>query len=662
MQPEPAAALPAGGDDVAGGVPAGPEEPGGDGGARPLAAPRPAQAVVADPDDGDAGGLFGSGWEIPPIRMGGNLGYTTQRGFMDSASGFNHALFGNISASSFIIAPGVATVTGRLGITQNRTEISAPDQPLGAASVGSGTGAATTVLGGGELNLLGATRFPSRFYYDRSDSRTSGYLVANQYTLTQYGARQAYASRDGETNAAFDLSRNVAAFANGDTSWSSNLNGSLVNRWGPVRNSWALTSYTSGSDSTRLLAGEAAQLNYTSNHFVDLGENANLGSTVQYSQNKFESFASANQPARLTRSNSWSVNTFGSWLPEFEDLDDLPLSLNASVRAFGFNVESGGAASDVTGLSATLGANYRFNQNATAFGSVQAAAANSGASGNSMLSNYSVGAVYTGDPLSFGNYSYNWSANGNANWSVVDSGSQSGSGNAAFYSAALSHQLGRNWVLDRGDNLYASINQSLTVLEDNVFGVTSTLNNGLSASYGMTGAGGLSLGLFGSAYYNITTGAFPLNYTSVNLGANGGGQLSQHSSFNVNMTMTYVDQEVPATTSFFAGAGGGQTNVTTTGSGSKQTTIVGNASYNNSRFLMSGVRYNSIFTIDTRLIDSRLQGQLAVNQSPVRWQWGNYWYYRLGKLDFTLNASLAEVGGAKNALLYFSVTRSFGNW
>jgi hypothetical protein len=95
----------------------------------------------------------------------------------------------------------------------------------------------------------------------------------------------------------------------------------------------------------------------------------------------------------------------------------------------------------------------------------------------------------------------------------------------------------------------------------------------------------------------------------------------------------------------------------------QQSTVVGSAVYQNQRALWTrGLRYRLEFNVDTRLIDTRLQGNVAGLTDPFRWSLLNQFEYRLGKLDFRLSATVSEYSGSKNALVFFQVYRQLGNY
>lgn len=89
--------------------------------------------------------------------------------------------------------------------------------------------------------------------------------------------------------------------------------------------------------------------------------------------------------------------------------------------------------------------------------------------------------------------------------------------------------------------------------------------------------------------------------------------------------------------------------------------LLGSASYTHTRFLgYRGLRYNLLFTADTRLRDERLLGNTNGEIDQARWTLNNRLDYRIGRLEFRFNAAMNDVGGKKNALLFFQVIRQIG--
>jgi hypothetical protein len=352
------------------------------------------------------------------------------------------------------------------------------------------------------------------------------------------------------------------------------------------------------------------------------------------------------------------LSAFGTWMPWLEEFGDetieYPLSLSGSMQYSMLNNEFAGQGLQSENLGGNVSANYRFSNNLTA-------GANAGVNqvttaGNSGIRMATLGGNvnYAGDLLKLGNFSYNWNTGANANY-------QSGSGVIAsnyLLGFQAGHSLSRFFVLSGQDTLSFSFSQGLGANQNQTIGTSGSLSNSLSVSYG----GGWGEGFSGSSSLSVsdvsTTGIGAQRYRTLGLGLNGQGQLSQLSSANVNLQFNWSEQSAKVE----------NVQVVDTQSGSQvdsgkkpQMSLVGSASYSHSRFFrVRGLRYTMLFTADTRTRDQRLLGDTNGSYEPVRWNFTNRLDYRIGLLDLRLNAALNDVGGKKNALLFFQVTRQIG--
>jgi hypothetical protein len=430
----------------------------------------------------------------------------------------------------------------------------------------------------------------------------------------------------------------------------------LVASWnnsiGPVRNNFGFTgtdSQRTGTQEAGSGADRARLLSYFSTHQLDVSEYMSFNANVQVSDNSLRyGNGSLNGGARY-----WQLNTYGTWMPEFEDLDDLPMTVTAGLRASGSQNENGEQSFSASNYGGNLGASYRFNNNLLGTANFAATQVNTSRSPAQLFTQYAVSGNYTGDVINFGDYSYSWGIGASAQYLMASGATEAiAFKNQTTYGFNASQSLGRSWMFEDQSSLGAYLSQTLTNIQTTGFGQTNSLSNTISGNYGFSLGEGANAGLTSSASYTVTTGDFPLDYTTFSLGANASGQLSQTSSIGASITGTYNSQAVPVQAAF----GGGT--VTT-----QQSTVVGSAVYQNQRALWTrGLRYRLEFNVDTRLIDTRLQGNVAGLTDPFRWSLLNQFEYRLGKLDFRLSATVSEYSGSKNALVFFQVYRQLGNY
>lgn len=590
-------------------------------------------------------GLAGLGWEIPPIRWGGSLGYSYQKSTSSSgSSNSSQGLFANLSASSYIYAPWFATVSGRLGITNSNSSSSSTST---ADSGGSDSNRASNIVGGGEVNMFSSSRFPFRAYFDRSDSRASGSIVNQDYVNTRLGLTQNYRAEDAMSSGNFMLDRSSVETSDGRKDSVTALSGSYSTQTGLWQHN-ANGRYSLGQ---RDGSGERVSLiGFNTSHNANLSDTANLGATVNYSDSDVRT---ADQTGGLTSSRGrfLQIYSYGSWMPEFEDLEDLPLTLNGSLRYGSQETQFGSATSSAQTFGGNLSGLYRFSNNLTA--SLNTALNHITVAGGEsrLLTLVGSNVSYVGNPLTIGNFSYNWNVGGNANW-------QSGAGEtpaSSLLGAVAGHSLARTYTVGEGQHLSVSFSQTVNATSSQMIGSSQSLSNNLSLNYGMYSGDRFSGSISGMLSDVYTTGVNAQHYKNLNLGVNAQGQLSQHASLNMNLMFNWSDQTNQTQDSF----GVPQT------MNSERMTVNGAVNYSHLRFAnVRGLRYNLLFAADSRLRDDRLFGDANANadQGRSRFSLTNRLDYAIGLLNFRLSLVNNDAGGKKNALLFFQVTRQFGSY
>lgn len=610
-----------GGLPVAGGVP---------GGVASGAATNPAAGT----------GIGGLGWEIPPIRWGGSVGYTYQRSSNDT--GYNsvtQGLFSNLAASSYIYAPWFARVSGRLGITTNSTSSSGSQDGAGDSNRSS------NMVGGGEVNMFSSSRYPFRAYFDRSDSRASGTIVTTDYVSNRYGVSQSLRSEDGMSTGNFMLDRNTINSSDGRRDDVTALSGTYSTTTGIVQNN-VNARYSLGEQSGT--GNRASLVGLNSSHIANVSDTLNLGGIMNYADSDIRT-ASGFGSSSSSRGRYLQLYTYGSWLPEFEDLEDLPLTLNGGLRYTNQETSFDGTGFNAQTLGANLSGLYRFSRNLSASANSAITQITQAQGGSQTLTQLGTGVNYNGDVLTFGKYSYNWNTGANANW-------QSALGNTeanAVTSGQFSHNLSRVVMLSPGQALSLNAAQTLNSTNSQRVGNSQSLSHTLAANLGVA-AGERFSGSLSSMVSDVrTTGYVEQNYRVLNIGFYGQGQISQVSSATVNMTFNWSDQSYQTVDAF---------GLPVT-QNAQRMTLNGSAAYSHMRFAgLRGLRYNLIFTADSRLRDDRLYGNVNGDVERARYSLINRLEYRIGLLDFRLSLVNNDVGGKKNALLFFQVARQIGSY
>lgn len=579
------------------------------------------------------------GWEIPPIRWGGSLGYSLQVNKSNTGSSTNsQGVFGNLSAASYIYAPWFARVSGRLGITSNSATSSGG--PEGANSESSRS---ANVVGGGEVNMFSSSRYPFRAYFDRTDSRTSGYLTSTSYVANRFGLNQNFRAEDGMSGGSVTLDRSSISATDGRKDDVTAMSGSYSLQSG------VLQHYLNGrySQSERSGGGESARLiGMNSSHTANLSDTLTLGATANYSDSEIQS-ANIGGTGATSRGRYAQLYGYGTWMPDFEDIEDLPLTLSGGVRYSGQDSQFGGESFKAHSLGANLSALYRYSTNLSfsANGAVNSLVQAKGES--QLLTQLGTGLTYVGSPLNFGNFSYNWNAGANANWQSAVATTPA----TTVLNGQLGHTLSRMFILKSGQTLSFNASQSFNAVNSALLGTSQTLSNSISANLGLA-TGERFTGTLSTALSDVrTTGYLEQQYRILNIGLYGQGQISQVSSANINMAFSWSDQSYQTVDGF-----GQQQNQK-----AQRMSLNGSAAYTNGRFAgVRGLRYNAIFAADTRLRDERLYGNVNGELDRSRFSLTNRLEYRIGLLDFRLSLVNNEVGGKKNALLFFQMSRQIG--
>lgn len=584
----------------------------------------------------------GMAWGIPPIRWGGSLGYSLQQNSSSSgARSSSQATLANMNASSYIYAPWLATISGRLGVVSGLA---------GSSSSESGGQDSqhknSSLVGGGEVNILPNSRFPFQAYVDRSDSRASGNLVSQDYVNTRFGLRQNYRAEDGMTTASgqFDHSSVNSNTNGGDTVTA--ISGSFSTDVGIVKNS-VTANYSLGQ---RQNTGEKATLfGLNTSHNASFDDNISLSGNVSYVDNNLTTKTGLGGLSN-SQSKYLQVNTFGTWMPEFEELDDLPLSLSGSLRYSVLSNEFGGQGTESQNIGGNLNGQYRFSNNFAAGASAGVNYVAPSGSPSLLLTTIGSNVSYNGDTLKFGNFSYNWNVGGNANWQSAVGTTPSN----YFFGLQAGHSVGRYLAISERDTVSVSFSQNINSLQNQSVGASNSLSNTAAISYGF-GWGEQFSGNSSLSVSDIsTTGVSAQNYRMLGLAMSAQGQISQVSSANVNLHLNWSEQEFNASE---------ESSFQNSSATSEHMSILGSASYSHTRFIgVRGLRYALIFSADTRKRDERLLGNAQGAFEPVRFNLTNRLDYRLGLLDFRLSAIFDESDGKKNALLFFQVTRQIGSY
>lgn len=600
----------------------------------------PAGAAAPGATQDDAAGSLG--WGLAPLRWGGQLGVLMRRNSSsDGGSSSDIQEYINLRAASYIYQPWFAQVNGNLQFSFNQ----------GNSSSGSGETSSQdgkNITGGGTLRLFPISRFPFQASFDRSDSRNSSDFVSTAYTNTRYGFRQSYRPEDG-----------AYALAGGyDTSTinSNNFGEDTVGTWfGNFSRNTDIQSMQGNlnySQSTRSQTGDESRLiSFDSRHTYQVQENITYDSLANITDNTLN----YTTPAGTSKIHGryMQFNSSVTWRPEDEEI---PLFVTGGLRTLSALNETNGSSTDSQSMGLNLSANYTPSPNLSFNGNGLVTRLASSGAGAQLLTLVGGSAVYTGDPLSFGNYSYNWNTGGSASYQS-GSGEQGGSGFAAnkTLTGQFNHNINRAFNVDGANSWYLMLGQSLSDTSSTQVGNTASVTHTAGVTYramaGEAYSGTVSL----NANDMLTTGANAGHFRYLNLQLNGQAQFSSRSTGSVNLTFQWSAQDSPQVQDASTFASRDTQN--------SSMNVFGSAVYQHQRaFSVPGLRYTMSFNANTLARDDRLAGDVNGSIDRITYSVDNRFDYRIGLLDFQLRGLVTESAGKKNALIFFKVTRDFGKY
>lgn len=579
----------------------------------------------------DQASLFSNGfkWTLAPIRWGGNLAADIRLwNASEQPRRVQHVETANITARSYIWQPWFAQVGGGLGLVTSRERSS---DNGGLTSTGAFSSDSTSVTGNGTLSVFPMSRFPFQAMLDVSDSRASGEFTGSDFTNTRMGLRQSYRPLEGNANYVVRYDRSILDSTSFGRDTVDVLAGSMNRRFG-------VQSIDISGDHTRNLrstTGESSLLNrLTALHNYRPEATLSVDSFASHSSTNFhlvndDSFV--DNHSRFTQ-----LNSFATWRPE----EGSPLYVTGGGRLFQSNVDVNGTESESRSLNANIAATYALNRNVNFMGSASLTEASSVAT-RDLLTNQTVGVNYASDVITLGKFTYN--ANAGGNLSNQTGGRESDRQNVA---GQLGHNLTRNLPLSAASALTFNLGQGYAADYDTVTAESQTLSHNAGISWRVT-PNQNSTAYFGlSGADSRTFGRNESEFQMVNLQATGQFQFSQHASGTANLTIQGTRQSTPGTPS--AGF--------TFNSN-------GNVGYQHLRaFGVPLLRYYAIYNINDSQFKTRLLGDVNAAPEQVNQSLEQRLEYNIGRIEMRLSLRIAEIDGERNSLLFFRISRQFGDF
>jgi hypothetical protein len=308
-------------------------------------------------------------------------------------------------------------------------------------------------------------------------------------------------------------------------------------------------------------------------------------------------------------------------------------------------------------LSGYANAAYRFSNNLAATGGLTAVRTSANGLNQTALGQ-NAGISYSGNPLTFGEYSYNWGTGGSISNQMI-----SGAKSSRSVGAQIQHSLMRVINLEDQSAISLNASQSFGLNNSSTTGQTGVLTHAGGASWRLA-LGERTLGMLSATLSDsMSTGAFASHFRSLSTQGNVQRQLTTRSAIGGGLNVTISQQlskmNAPPQT---AVPGTILTQATTNGT----TNINGSAQMiytHRSPFNIPNLMYSATFQANASQTNMRV---LTGDPNALAWQTGKVFQqtadYRVGRLLFRGTASFATLNGKKNASVFFMIGRDFGDF
>ncbi len=584
-------------------------------------------------------------WGLAPIRWGGNMAdeFRWTRA-TDQPKRFQHVQIGSMRGASYVWQPWIAQVTGSLGFVSGTERTDGDRQATGAGDSGSRS---TTRTGNGSVALFPVSRFPFVAALDVNDSRASGQLTASDYVSKRLSLRQSYQPAEGPARFMGSFDRSTLNSASFGTDTVDAWNGSYSTNFGEQG-----MEFTGSRSTNQRSNGDAASAfdRLSLRHTYRPEEDFSLESLVSYSDSDL-----TQRNVGITNRNKaryYQGNTFFTWRPD----EDLPLYVTGGGRFFAADAEANGTANQSQSLSGNIGATYNYSRNLTLAGGASVAQARSGSVG-ALVSAQNAGATYVGDPIKFGNFSYDWNAG-----TTVNNQFGGMEGGRRGLSGQLGHGLTRQYAFSPNSGLGLNLGQTVGVNADSLGGRSQSLSHTAGASWRLTRDEGLAAFLSVTGADTRSSGAAAGSFQFVGFQLNGQWRIGRYSLLNGNLSLQLSRQSTGQATRPVAGQEPGPTPAPAVRPG-WTTHAFGNLSYQNMRlFGTPGLRYTASYSVNTLQMDNRLLGNVDAQRDQIGQSLEQRLDYRIGRLDVRLSAQVVEFDGKKNALIFLRAGRDFGDF
>jgi hypothetical protein len=580
-------------------------------------------------------------WTIPPVRWGGNT--LSNYNLSSDSSGtksFNQTQTVNLHGSSFVYQPWFAQVSGNVGLLSGTAT-------QGGTAAGNTSSRSSSATYGGNLNLFPQSRFPFQAYLQTSDSRASANSLTSQYTSTRMGATQSYRPEVGPENYTASADRSIVTSAN-----IRSIVDALQGSFGTNIDAHSLSANARYSSTTGDLAGQGSKLlNLAGSHSWRSDEDLSLASSVNYSRNQINLL----RGTALSRNDSefFQAGSSLTWMPD----EDLPLTIVGGGNFLHMTTLTETANVALNNINAYANANYRISNNLTAIGGLNIVRTT--ANGLSQMSLGQNGGIsYSGNPLTFGEYSYNWGTGANIANQTITGGLSSRS-----ISGQVQHSLLRTFTFSADNAVTLNATQSFALTSNSTTGQSGILTHAGGASWRL-GVGERTVGMLSAtASDSLSTGQFSSHFRSLSMQGNLQKQLSARSAVGGGLNVT-VSQQLTAAPAPQPTIVPGLVPIQTTANGNRNVSGSAQIMYTHrSPFNITDLIYSAAFQANASQTNLRI---ISGDPNALAWQTGKVFQqsadYRLGRLIFRATTSVATLNGKKNASVFFMVGRDFGDF
>ena len=571
---------------------------------------------------------FGLKWRGAPISASGSLSYDLRINHAQGESRtLQHLVTANMSAATYLYQPWFAILSGSLGLTMSRAQMSATEKATQDQFV---TGTA-------RLDMFPRSRFPFDLHYALSDSRVdSGLPSTLDFRSHSFGISQRFRpignsyslsssfNRREQEGAGFRDTQNLL-ISDFTTAWKHN----------------DLSLGLSQSRAKRQLTGEQTMFrSIVARHSYSPGSELSLNTTLNGSQ--------TNDHLRDLDSavSVLQLSSVGLWHREGSKL-----TLNGGVRGLLLREAASDHTVDTFGL--TLGASYELNRNARLTASGNANTVRSGTTRSNALVG-SLGAGWQADTLEFGGLRYDWYASGSLG------GSRSASDSQATLAVQLGHTLNRVWPLSEQSTFVLNAGQSLSATRNrsghSEAGAAPTSSRALMHSAGATWtSSGPSRSAYARASYNdsMEIGGGNSRFQLLNFQLSGTFDFDRNRSLNGDLTLQQVRQRAGDVTEL--GLGG----LTRPGERLSSGVASGEITYRQQRaFGVPRLRFVSRLKLAQDVLSQA--GTLATIPDRETQLWENRLEWLVGRLETQIVFRISRFDGVQREFLMWRVQRGFG--